>query len=92
MITIYKYKIKQETVSTVEMPRSARLLTAKALGSHVWVWAIVDTDDKEREMRKIAVIKTGQEVALNPDLMTHIETVQFGEGELVLHVFEYHEN
>lgn len=91
MITIYKYKVKQEAVTEVEMPKSARLLTAKSLGAHVWVWALVDTTDKEKEIRKIAVLKTGQEVPVNPDLLTHIETVQFGEGELVLHVFECHD-
>lgn len=91
MNTIYKYKVKQEAVTEVEMPRGARLLTAKSLGVHVWVWAIVDTEEKEKEFRKIAVLKTGQEIPVNPDLLTHVETVQFREGELVLHVFECHE-
>jgi hypothetical protein len=90
MITIYKYKVKQETVTSVEMPRGARLLTAKSLGAHVWVWALVDTEEKDKETRQIAVLKTGQDVPVNPDLLTHIETVQFGDGELVLHVFECH--
>ena len=89
MKTIYKYKVKQEEVVDVEMPAGARILTAKALGAHVWVWAIVNTDVKEREIRRIAVLKTGQELTVNDDLLLHIETVQFGEGELVLHVFEY---
>ena len=89
MKTIYKYKVKQEEVVDVEMPAGARILTAKALGAHVWVWAIADTEVKEREKRRIAVLKTGQEITANIDLLLHIETVQFGGGELVLHVFEY---
>lgn len=88
MKTIYKYKVKQDEVVDVEMPAGARILTAKALGAHVWVWAIVDTDEKEREIRRIAVLKTGQEIPVNSELLLHIETVQFGGGELVLHVFE----
>lgn len=89
MKTIYKYKVKQEEVVDVEMPAGARILTAKALGAHVWVWAIVDTEEKGREIRRIAVLKTGQEITANIDLLLPIETVQFGGGELVLHVFEY---
>lgn len=91
MNTIYKYKVRQEAVTKVEMPLGARLLTAKSLGSHVWVWAIIDTEETEREMKSIAVIKTGAEIPGNPDLLTHIETVQFAEGELVYHVFECHQ-
>jgi hypothetical protein len=83
--------VKPEAVSQVEMPKGARLLTAKSLGAHVWVWAIVDATEKETEQRRIAVLKTGQEIPVNPDLLTHIETVQFSEGELVLHVFECHD-
>ncbi|MEW6302258.1 MAG: hypothetical protein AB1705_02230 [Verrucomicrobiota bacterium] len=89
MITIYKYKVKQQEYQTIELPVGARVLTAQALDVNVWIWAQVDTEVKEREPRKFVVLKTGQEINYNPELLWHIESVQFGGGELVLHVFEY---
>jgi hypothetical protein len=40
-------------------------------------------------MRRIAVLKTGQEITLPSDKLLYINSVQLGDGELVLHVFEY---
>jgi len=56
---------------------------------HVWIWAIVDADPKERESRRFAILKTGQSIDFNTDVLTHVGSVQFDEGGLVYHVFEY---
>jgi len=89
MKTIYKYKLKQQEIVEVEMPKGARVLTAQAQGVHVWIWAIVDADPKETEMRRFAILKTGQSISFNTDVLTHVGSVQFDEGGLVYHVFEY---
>lgn len=89
MKTIYKYKVKPQETQEVEMPKGAQLLTAQQIDVNVWIWAIVDTEVTEKEMRRIAVIKTGQEITLPSDKLLYINSVQLGEGELVLHVFEY---
>ncbi len=88
MKTIYKYKLKQEEVAEVELPKGARVLTAQAQGVHVWIWAIVDAEGVEKETRRFAILKTGQKIALNTDILTHVGSVQFDEGGLVYHVFE----
>lgn len=89
MKTIYKYKLKLAEVVEVEMPTDARVLTAQAQGVHVWIWAIIDTEPREKEKRRFAVLKTGQKIELNTDVLTHVGSVQFDEGGLVYHVFEY---
>lgn len=91
MKTIYKYMLKDHGVVDVEMPAGARILTAKAQGMHVWVWAIVETDTQENETRRFAVLKTGAEIDLETEVMTHVESVQFDDGGLVYHIFEYPE-
>lgn len=89
MKTIYKYKVKRQETQEVEMPVGAQILTAQPIDVNVWIWAIVDTEVQDKEMRRIAVLKTGQEITLNSDELLYINSVQFGGGELVLHVFEY---
>lgn len=89
MKTIYKYKVKPQETQEVEMPVGAQLLTAQVIDVNVWIWALVDTEVQEKELRRVAVLKTGQEITLNTDQLLYINSVQFGGGELVLHVFEY---
>lgn len=88
MKTIYKYKVRQEELVEVDLPQGARILTAQAQGMHIWLWAIVDTAVTEKEPRRIAVLKTGQEILMNTEVLIHIGSVQFDEGGLVYHIFE----
>lgn len=89
MKTIYKYKVKRQETQEVEMPATAQILTAQPIDDSVWIWAMVETEVVEKEMRRIAVLKTGQEITLPSDKLLYINSVQLGAGELVLHVFEY---
>jgi hypothetical protein len=89
MKTIYKYKVKPQETQVVEMPAGAQILTAQPIDVNVWIWAMVETEVVEKELRRIAVLKTGQEITLPSDKLLYINSVQLGEGELVLHVFEY---
>jgi hypothetical protein len=89
MKTIYKYKVKRQETQEVEMPIGAQILTAQPIDVNVWIWALVDTEVQGTEMRRIAVLKTGQEITLNTDQLLYVNSVQLGDGELVLHVFEY---
>lgn len=73
----------------MEMPAGALILTAQPIDVNIWVWAMVDTEVTGKEMRRIAVLKTGQEITLPTEHLLFINSVQFGDGELVLHVFEY---
>jgi hypothetical protein len=89
MNTVYKYKIKKSEQQQVEMPMGARIVAAQSLGDNIWLWSLVDTDEKSREKRNIVVMKTGQEISIaHPDRLLHLGTVMFDSGALVYHVFE----
>jgi hypothetical protein len=89
MNTVYKYKIKKLEHQQVEMPMGARIVAAQSLGDNIWLWSLVETDEKKREKRNIVVLKTGQEISIaHPDRMLHLGTVMFDSGALVYHVFE----
>jgi hypothetical protein len=92
MNTIYKYKLKQQELQYVEMPLGAEILSAQSLGVHVWVWALVNADEKQKERRWVAVYKTGEPIQVKTDELKFIDTCQFEEGALVLHVFEFVES
>jgi hypothetical protein len=92
MTTIYKYKLKQQTLHYVELPVGARVLTAQALGVHIWVWALVEVQEKRKERRWFAVYKTGEPIDVKINELVYVNTVQFEEGALVLHVFEFVES
>lgn len=88
MNTIYQYKLPRDLQQDVEFPRGARILSAQSLGVHVWIWALVDTEETARDYRRIIILKTGEEIPFHTDLLEYIGTVQFEDGATVLHVFE----
>ena len=77
----------------VKMPENAELLSTDFQGDELRIWAMVDTDMKETELRSFEVFMTGG-IIPNPVGFTRkfIDTVL--TGDLVYHVFEnigYHE-
>jgi len=89
MNTIYKYKLKQQELQYVELPLGAKILTAQGLGVHVWVWALVEAEQKKKERRWIAMYKTGEPIQVKIEELVFLNTVQFEDGALVLHIFEF---
>jgi hypothetical protein len=74
----------------IQMPIGSVILAAQAQGDNVCVWAIVDVDQPETELRTFEVYPTG--TAVHEDMGTerkYINTVQLEGGALVFHVFEY---
>jgi len=92
MNVIYKYKLKQQQVQHLEMPVGARILSAHSLGAHVWVWAMVNLEQKKKERRWFSVYKTGEQIDVKTEELVFLGTCQFEEGALVLHVFEFIES
>jgi len=87
MRSVWKFPIPVGSLSTVEMPRGAKILhVACQYGKDLTLWAEVDTEAEE-EVRHIAVFGTGHQMT---DEWTHhfIGTVLLNGGALVLHVYE----
>ena len=73
------------------MPIGAVVLTAQAQRDDICVWAVVDVNQSETELRVFEVYPTGT-TYLREDIGTdrkYINTVQLEGGALVFHVFEY---
>ena len=91
MSVIYKYVIptpRTGLLSTISMPRNARILTVETVRGKVCVYAIVQRDD-EHCNRTFHVVPTGipfgpLEIPPHRD---HLGTVLLREETLVFHVF-----
>ena len=88
MRTIYKYNLLPERTQKIELPAGARVLSAGAQGEDIVIWAMVDLDTKEKEIRSLVVLGTGHQFEGDTAHYLHlINTVQMPDG-LVFHVFE----
>lgn len=84
MNRIYKYKMKPNT--TLELPRGAKVLTARVQDEEVFLWAKVNPDEKELETRMFLGFGTGHDI--DDELrLDFIDTVFFQNG-MVFHIFE----
>ena len=89
MKKILKYVINHPIIE-IQMPIGAVVLTAQAQRDNICVWAVVDVNQPETELRVFEVYPTG--TIVREDMGTnrkYINTVQLEGGALVFHVFEY---
>ena len=76
-MSVWKFPIKLPegppgTKSTLELPAGAKVLTIAeqglcpaSFGPQYYLWALVDTETKKKETRKVLVIGTGHEFPSN---------------------------
>lgn len=86
MRTIYKYPLEITDYQPVLMPVSATILSVQVQRGVPCLWAMVDSDSNEPELRQIFIHGTGHRI--NQNAAKHIGTFQLHEGALVFHVFE----
>jgi hypothetical protein len=88
MRTIYKYPLFPAQLQ-IEMPKGARILTAREQDDTICVWAEVDTEQPS-ETRVLEVFGTGhlmrEEMGVSRE---YIGTAFLEGGSLVFHVYEY---
>jgi hypothetical protein len=83
---IYKYSVVNRGVSNLMvLPAKAKILTIQTQGDTINLWAQVNPEVQETEVRFIKRLGTGQEFELHQE-HTYISTVQ--EGPYVWHYFE----
>ena len=85
--TIYKYPLKVTDVNRLELPKGAIILCIQLQKGTPCLWAQVDANENEKEVRIIETIGTGNPMKESP--RSYIGTYQLHEGMLVFHVFEY---
>ena len=81
--TVYKYGISRSGITRVEMPGEAYIIKAAIQKDNIFIWALVDLEDTDKDYHDFVVLATGEEVDYRLD---HIDTIQ--EGPYMWHVFE----
>lgn len=86
---VLKYKLLVQDTQVLTLPRDARILTVRAQGEDICLWALVDTKVVRTTTRLFRLVGTGHEIALLAvHELVHLGTVMLREGALVFHVFE----
>jgi hypothetical protein len=86
MNAIYKYAINLDpgTPQKFDMPKGAKILSVQDQRDILTLWALVDDETIEREIKRVVVFGTGQSFSDFP--RRYISTIQV--GSFVWHVFE----
>lgn len=65
MKKVYKYPVRITDISTVELPKGAQILHIDAQGDGVYLWALIDVDEKETETITLCCAGTGHPIEEN---------------------------
>lgn len=85
-MTIWKFPVPIEDDFTIEMPRSARVLSVQIQHGVPVLWALVQPDDVKVE-RRFRVAGTGHPLPAESLGWAFIGTFQIHGGALVFHLF-----
>lgn len=84
MNVIYKYPVGLLELQHVRMPEGARILKIAEQNTEFFIWAMVDNSNPVVNYC-IRVYGTGHPILINPEYLTHIDTVI--SGSFVWHFF-----
>lgn len=85
MKTIYKYPLQIQNAQTVLLPRHFTILDVQNQNEILYLWAIVDPEEKE--YGKVTIYIRGTGYLLTGDEGKFLGTVQVLNGGLVWHLF-----
>lgn len=88
MNKIFKYSLPVQEKYDLELPIGAIILRVEDVDGLFFLWAIVDTETEENEIRHLEFYKTGQQIE-NADGLKYLGLCKlFIMQELGLYVFE----
>lgn len=88
---IYKYEVEFGDKWVLQLPLYSTVISAQNQNEKLYVWAKLDYPDLMKEPHLLRLFITGKLYDLNMDTaekLRFIDTVQFGNGAFVVHVFE----
>jgi len=89
MNKIYKYSIPTKEKYEIELPLGAKIIRVEDVDGLFFLWAIVNTEETQNEIRSLEFYKTGQPIETDLDELLMIGTCKlFIMQELCLYVFE----
>jgi len=87
MKTIWKFPLRVTDSQRIEMPRGAEILTAQTQNGQGYLWALVDPEAVDTEMRTIEIHGTGNPI-LEGNNRERRYVATFQQLAFVWHVFE----
>lgn len=86
MKTIYKYPFKISAVVEIDLPFGSRVLTIQPQGNEVFLWALVDSEEKQMLKSRFCVYGTGQPAFELISYLRYFTTIQV--NGFVWHIFQ----
>jgi hypothetical protein len=86
MKRIFKYQLEIKDEQTLELPVGSKILSVVNIGEKIYVYAIVNTEQKTNETYLIVIHGTGHIVGETDDY-TFLGTVIVFNGKLIWHIF-----
>ena len=91
--SVWKFPLTMCSYQDLELPKGAQILCVQAQYDSLVLWAICDVHGEAKETRHFRVSGTGHRLAFGEDAKKYtsrkyIGTVQFDQGDTILHVFE----
>lgn len=89
MKVIYKYEVHYVSETKITLPENAKILSCKAQGNIINIWALVDTYPSGYEDVYFKIVGTGEKVKPNIlDEYEFLDTVLVHNDSLVFHIFK----
>ncbi len=89
MNTIFKYPLPVQEKYAIELPYNAKIIRVEDVDGLFFLWAMVDTEQEQKQLRFLEFYKTGQPIETPlSDLMFLGTCKLFIMQELCLYVFE----
>ncbi|MDA1675578.1 DUF7352 domain-containing protein [Bacillus cereus group sp. TH152-1LC] len=87
MYSVWKFALKTQETQVLEVPLDAQILSTETQGDDIVVYAMVNTEQTEKEYKDVRVYGTGVPI---PDVITEynfLGTAKFNNGSMMFHVF-----
>ena len=86
MKVIYKYEFPISGIVEIELPFKSKVLSIRIQNGKPYLWAIIESDEESKVIRKFYVFATGFPLPSNISSLNHITTIS--DGKFVWHIFE----
>jgi hypothetical protein len=87
MYSVWEFSIEAEECQVLEIPLDAKLLSTETKGDDIVVYALVNTEQTQKEYKDVRVYRTGDKIS---DVITEynfLGTANLYNGSLMFHVF-----
>lgn len=85
---IFKYQMPVSEEFSMRLPKGAEIIRMDGENGHLWLWAVVDTDQEDEERKFYAFKCGGSGLADKDNLIYRGCAAIYIQAELMLYIFE----